>query len=187
MRLPTRHKLFHQRHEPSIVSTFQQVDHFMHHDVLQTFARLLGQLRVEANGPRQRATTTPLRLHPLHVKIRDIGNTSPRRNHQKTHSGPYQQQIPLIETLRDLAHHVVNNELSLPRQIKLTFEPYLLCQFPGTSFYTPIYALDVTLEPWRIAVGYEIDIPPKVVTYRYSDIKGERVHDFRPRDIPKVK
>jgi len=95
--------------------------------------------------------------------------------------------IPLIEILRDLAHHVVKNELSLPRQIKLTFEPYLLCQFPSTSFYTPIYALDITLEPWRVAVGYEIDIPPKVVTYRYSDIKGERVHDFRPRDIPKVK
>jgi len=44
MRLPARHKLFHQRNEPSIVSAFKQVDHFMHYDVLQTLARLLGQL-----------------------------------------------------------------------------------------------------------------------------------------------
>lgn len=94
--------------------------------------------------------------------------------------------IPLTEILRDLTHQVVKNDLSLPRRIKITFEPYLLCQFPTTSYFTPIYAIDVTFEPWKVALGYEIDIPPKIITYRYSDIKGERVHDFSPKDIPKV-
>jgi hypothetical protein len=48
--LPSWHKLLHQSHEPSNVSALKQVDHFMHYDVLQTLARFLGQLRVQANG-----------------------------------------------------------------------------------------------------------------------------------------
>ena len=68
---PARHKLLHQSHEPSIVSTFKQVDHFMHDDVLQTLTRFFGQLGVETNGPRQGAIATLLRFHPLHVELQN--------------------------------------------------------------------------------------------------------------------
>jgi hypothetical protein len=41
MGLPARHKLLHENHEPSIVSAFKQMDHFMHHYVLQALSRFL--------------------------------------------------------------------------------------------------------------------------------------------------
>jgi hypothetical protein len=94
--------------------------------------------------------------------------------------------ILLTEILRQISHQVLRDNLSLPVQVTTSFEPYLLCQFPGTSSFTPIYALTVKFEPWRFAFGFEIDMPPKLVSYRYGDIKGERVQDFDPKDIPKV-
>ena len=105
MGLPARHELLHQSHEPSIVSAFKQVDHFMHHDVLQTLARLLGQLRVETNGSGWGAAATPLRLHPLHVEVPDI------------HAN---DAFPL----RDQSRYVLPDLLSVP-----TFEHFLLLRF----------------------------------------------------------
>ena len=102
MRLPARHKLLHERHEPSIVSAFKQMDHFMHHDVLQTLARFFSQLRVKANGPGWATAATPLRLHPLHVEVPDI------------HAN---DAVPL----RDQSRHVLPDLLSVP-----TFEYLLL-------------------------------------------------------------
>src|SRR5687768_5028746 len=102
MRLPARHKLLHERHEPSIVSALKQVDHFMHDYVLQTLSRFLCQLRVEANGPGWGAAATPLRLHPLHVEVPDIDAND---------------AFPL----RDQSRYVLPDLLSVP-----TFEHLLL-------------------------------------------------------------
>ena len=92
---PARHNLIHQRDETSIVSAFKQMDHFMHHDVLQTLARFFSQLRVEANGPGWATAATPLRLHPLHVEVPDI------------HAN---DAVPL----RDQSRHVLSDLLPVP-------------------------------------------------------------------------
>ena len=100
MGFPARHKLFHQRHETLIVSALEQVDHFMHHDVLQTLARFFSQLRVKANGPGWATAATPLRLHPLHVEVPDIhaNDAFPLRD-QSRHVLPDLLSVPTFEHL----------------------------------------------------------------------------------------
>lgn len=95
--------------------------------------------------------------------------------------------IPLSYFLHQVITHVVETKLEVPCEVRVPFEPPLLCQLPGLSFYSPMYAIVVHLEPSRFAFGTEIDLPPRLVSYRYSDLKGTRVHDFAPKDIPPVK
>jgi hypothetical protein len=94
--------------------------------------------------------------------------------------------IPLNVILHQVITHVVENKLEVPCDVRVPFEPALLCKFPGIDFYSPIYAIVVHLEPSRFAFGTEIDQPPRLVSYRYSDLKGKKVHDFSPDDIPPV-
>ncbi len=49
---PVGHELAHQGLKPLVVGRLQDVDHFVDHDVLQALRRLLGQIGVEADGPR---------------------------------------------------------------------------------------------------------------------------------------
>jgi hypothetical protein len=58
--------------------------------------------------------------------------------------------------------------------------------FPGTDFYTPIYAIYVRMEPYRLGIGYEIDVPPKLQKYVYSDVSNEKVYEFPAGGLPKV-
>jgi hypothetical protein len=95
--------------------------------------------------------------------------------------------IPLHHLVGNMANWAVERNLSLPCIIESPLDPPLLTQFPGTSFYTPIYSITVTLEPSKFALGYEIDMPPKLVKYVYSDIAKERVHEIPANDIPPVK
>lgn len=93
---------------------------------------------------------------------------------------------PLPKVLHRAATHVVKERLNLPARVQVTFDPPKLYQFPTTTFYTPIYAIIINFVPTRFALGREIDMPPKLVSYRYSDLKEERVHEFRAEDVPKV-
>jgi hypothetical protein len=100
--------------------------------------------------------------------------------------GANEPALPLTQVLWESARYVVKKELTLPQRVKITFEPPRLYQFPGTTFFTPIYAVIINFEPSKFAVGYEIDMPPKLVSYRYSDLKEKRVHEFSAKEIPKV-
>lgn len=94
--------------------------------------------------------------------------------------------LPLTTLLKNIAIWAVKNELALPCRVKAPFNPPALYQFPGTTFYTPIYAMYVKLEPHRFALGYEIDVPPKLEKYVYTGVTTEQVYEFRASDLPKV-
>jgi len=49
VKLPPGHESIHQCHKAVVVSGFEQMNHFVHDDVFQTFWRLLGQFGVKAN------------------------------------------------------------------------------------------------------------------------------------------
>jgi hypothetical protein len=86
--------------------------------------------------------------------------------HKNQHSPP----VTLADLLGNIAKWVIKNVLALPCEVKAPFEPPIYVQFPGTNFDTPIYAMTVILESTRFAIGYEIDVPPKLIKYIYSDI-----------------
>ena len=53
---PLRHVGVHQRHEPIVVASFQQVREFVRDDIFEALHRLLGQLGIEADIAGARAT-----------------------------------------------------------------------------------------------------------------------------------
>jgi hypothetical protein len=99
----------------------------------------------------------------------------------------YTPPIPLSQILADVSKQVVSDKVSVPCNVKVRCNPPLLTQFPGTSFYTPIYAITIRMENSRFAFGQEIDMPPKLVKYIYSDIAKERVHEIPAEDVPPIK
>lgn len=102
------------------------------------------------------------------------------------HRGANDPAIPLSKFLHDVITHVIEESWTVPCEVRVPFEPALLCKFPGFTVYCPVHAIVVHLEPSRFAFGTEIDIPPKLMSYRYSDLKGKNVHEFVPRDIPRI-
>lgn len=102
------------------------------------------------------------------------------------HSTPEEPPIQLTNIIRDMANHIVENKLGLPIQTTVTFDPYVLYQLPTTATFAPLYGVTILFVPSEFAFRYSIDIPPKIQTYRYSDLKKQQVHDFNPKDIPEV-
>lgn len=99
---------------------------------------------------------------------------------------PDQPPILLTDIIGDLARRIVKTNLDLPVRIRVTFDPYVLYQFPTTTTFVPIYAVIVSFVASDFAFRYSIDLPPRLETYRYADLRKEKVYDFNPRDIPKV-
>jgi restriction endonuclease len=98
----------------------------------------------------------------------------------------YSPPIPLYELVGNMGNWVAERELKLPCIVESPLNPPLLTRLPRTDFYTPIYGIIVTFEPTRLAIGHEIDMPPKLEKYIYSDLTKERVHEIPADDIPKV-
>lgn len=99
----------------------------------------------------------------------------------------YSPAIPLHQLVGNMAHWAIERKLKLPCVIESPLDPPLLTQFPGTNFFTPIYSITVTLEPSKFAFGREIDMPPRLVKYIYSDIAKERIHEIPADDVPPIK
>jgi hypothetical protein len=99
----------------------------------------------------------------------------------------YNPPIPLSQILADISKRVVADRVPIPCNVRVRCNPPLLTQFPGTSFYTPIYEIMIRMENSRFAFGHEIDMPPKIVKYIYSDIAKERVHEIPAKDVPPIK
>lgn len=98
----------------------------------------------------------------------------------------YSPPIPINQILGDVAKRLVADNVTLPCVVTVPCNPPLLYQFPGIKFYTPIYGFKIRYESSRFAFGREIDMPPKLVKYVYSDIAKERIHEISPKDIPKI-
>jgi hypothetical protein len=100
-----------------------------------------------------------------------------------------QHKLPmsLDEIIRRIAKWVIKKDLLLPCKVTVPYDPPLLTRFLGTDFYTPIYSITVTLESHRLAVGWEVDMPPKLIKYVYSDIEKEKVHEIPAKDVPPIK
>lgn len=96
------------------------------------------------------------------------------------------KRVRLTDIIWRAARHIVKKELPPSQRARIPFDPPLLYQFENTSFFTPIHALIINFRPSNFAFQYEIDMPPKLLHYRYSDINEERSHDFPAQDIPKV-
>lgn len=100
---------------------------------------------------------------------------------------PEEPPIRLTDIIGEVAKRIVKDNLSPPIRITVTFDPYVLYQFPMmTTTFVPIYAVTIQFVASEFAFRYSIDLPPKLQTYRYADIKKEKTHDFKPKDIPKV-
>lgn len=99
----------------------------------------------------------------------------------------YNPPVPLSHILRIVSTQVVRDQISMPCKVRVRCNPPLLTQFPGTKFYTPIHAIIVSMENSDIAIGREIDMPPKLVKYIYSDIIKEQVHEIPADDVPPIK
>jgi hypothetical protein len=99
----------------------------------------------------------------------------------------HKDPLTLQDLVMNVTHWVIEQKLELPCIVDAPLGSPLLTQFPGTNFYTPIYALTITFEPHKFAVGYEIDMPPKAIKYIYSDLAKERVHEIPADKVPKVK
>lgn len=94
--------------------------------------------------------------------------------------------VLLTDIIWKAARYLVKKKLPLPQRARIPFEPPLLYQFPNTTFYTPIHALVINFQPSNFAFGYEIDMPPKLINYHYSDIDQKNVHEFPVKAIPKI-
>ncbi len=99
----------------------------------------------------------------------------------------YKEPLTLKNLVLNVTRWVMDQKLALPCIVDAPLGSPLLTQFPGTNFYTPIYALTITFEPHKLAVGYEIDMPPKPEKYIYSDLAKVRVHEIPADKVPKVK
>lgn len=49
--LPLGYELIHQRYETTIVSRFEQVNHFMDDDIFKALGRLLREIGVQPDAP----------------------------------------------------------------------------------------------------------------------------------------
>jgi len=94
--------------------------------------------------------------------------------------------ISLHQLIGNMAKWVVVQDLVLPCVVKAPYEPPLLVQFPKTEFYTPIYSITVTFEPTKLALGHEIDMPPKLEKYIYRDIARGNEHEVSADKLPRV-
>ena len=65
MESPVCHEHIHESDEAGVVRGFQQVDHFMHDGVLETFARFAREIGVEPDAGGGGTATAPFRFHPL--------------------------------------------------------------------------------------------------------------------------
>ena len=63
---PLRHRAVHQRHEAGVVRRLNQMNHLVDHEVLETPARLLRKIGVEADSAGLWVAAAPPGLHPLH-------------------------------------------------------------------------------------------------------------------------
>ncbi len=99
-----------------------------------------------------------------------------------------QQSSPILldEIVRDMAKWAYRNQLVLPCKVEKRFDPPLLTKFPSTKSFNPIFGITVTLTATKVAIGREIDIPPKLLKYTFSDIAKERIHEFPAGEVPEV-
>lgn len=120
--------------------------------------------------------TSTIYAEPQPIKFGDV------IFYKDQHSPP----LPLSQILADMTKWVIREELPLPCVVEAPYDPPLLTRFHGTDFYTPIYVIKVTLENSKFAFGREIDVPPKLVKYIYSDVAKERVHEIPAEDVPPI-
>lgn len=62
----------HQCQEAVFVPTLQQMDHLVHHDVLEAQRRFLGELEIDPDAPRFDVARSPARSHLANTPGGDI-------------------------------------------------------------------------------------------------------------------
>lgn len=104
----------------------------------------------------------------------------------KLYSDQNNSPVGLDSILTDVIKWLISTRISLPCDVVIPFDPPMLTQFPGTNFYTPIYEIKITFEQSSVTIGKQIDIPPRLEKYIYSDVGKAYVHEILPKDIPPV-
>ncbi len=94
---------------------------------------------------------------------------------------------PLNELIGELCAKVDADRIPLPVNVEVEFEQPLLAQFPGTSYYTPVYGMKALLVPFELRLQKTIDMPPKITHYEYSDIAGERTYKLSADEVARVR
>jgi hypothetical protein len=72
VQLPLGQEFVHQLLESVCVMTFEEMDHFMNHDIFQTGRRFLGKFEIEPNTPGIHVACTPTGLHLPYAPVGDF-------------------------------------------------------------------------------------------------------------------
>ena len=65
---PLGYELIHHSDKAGVVRRLEQMDHFVHDDVLEAFLGLFCEFRIQADGAGSRVAAAPFGLHLLHKK-----------------------------------------------------------------------------------------------------------------------
>ncbi|MFZ3253530.1 MAG: restriction endonuclease [Syntrophales bacterium] len=82
----------------------------------------------------------------------------------------------LADILGDVCLWALNTRLRLPAKVDLRFDDQYLMKLPGCSAYIPVYGMTLILVEYRYAKVKKVDIPPKLLRYKYTDIVRAIVH-----------
>ena len=72
MHAPLRHEPVHQIPKPIVVTTLDQLNHLMHHDVLKAGCRFLCQFKIQPDSAGGPLACPPAGLHPLDANLGDV-------------------------------------------------------------------------------------------------------------------
>jgi hypothetical protein len=92
--------------------------------------------------------------------------------------------INLAKILTDVCTHFYDNNIAVPCLVDLKFPKEMFVQFPGQSFYTPVYGLKLHLENFVWKSSKTVDMPPQLLKYIYADTEKEKVFEIPADTVP---
>jgi hypothetical protein len=93
--------------------------------------------------------------------------------------------VNLAQILSDVCLHFYDNHISVPCLLDLKFAREMFVQFPGQSFYTPVYGLKLHLVNFVWKLSQTVDMPPQLLKYIYSDTEKHKVFEIPADEVPK--
>lgn len=91
---------------------------------------------------------------------------------------------PLAKFLSKVIHDFTETGAALPCRVTVSLDPPCLVKFPGEDWFTPLNGIKVTLAKHRLTRRTQIDKPPTLDSYLYSDLVRGRQHRIPANQVP---
>lgn len=92
--------------------------------------------------------------------------------------------VTLEQIVKDAAIKVYERGDELPCEVYVPFKPELFTEFPEDKSRVRLSGVAVTFESYEWKTTHEIDMPPKIEKYVYSDIEEKHKHEFLADAVP---